>query len=168
MALHPEHMTDTKEAAPQAAVTPFVGYGPQDAPSATATAVSYPAGRTVNFQTGIGLHDISLLASGNGWSAASIAARAGGTQAPATPIRSACTLIAVCATAADSVQLPPAVGGQVMWITNAGAASAQIFASPGADTINGIANATGIALANGKSLTLMSPLAGAWFSILSA
>ena len=166
MALHPEHMAEPKEAAP--AVTPFIGYGPQDAPSALATSVAYPAGRTVNFQTGQGLHDISLLASGNGFSAASIAARAGGTPALATPIRTACTLIAVCATAADSVQLPPAVGGQVMWITNAGAASAQVFASPGADTINGIANGTGIALANGKSLTLMCPLAGAWFSVLSA
>jgi hypothetical protein len=132
------------------------------------TAVSYPTGRAVNFNVGQGLHDISMLCSGNGWSAASITAHAGGTQAAATPIRSACTLIAVCATAADSVVLPPAVGGQVMWITNAGAASAQVFANPGADTINGIANGTGIALANGKSTTLMSPLAGAWFSILSA
>jgi hypothetical protein len=133
-----------------------------------ATQVVYPTGRAVAFQTGIGLHDVSQLASGNGWSAASITAHAGGTQALATPIRTACTLIAVCATAADSVQLPPAVGGQLLWITNAGAASAQVFASPGADTINGIANATGIALANGKSITLMSPLAGAWFGILSA
>jgi hypothetical protein len=133
-----------------------------------ATAVTYPTGRAVAFQTGVGLHDVSQLASGNGWSAASITAHAGGTQALATPIRSAMTLIAVCATSADSVQLPPAVGGQLLWITNAGAASAQVFASPGADTINGVANATGIALANGKSLTLMSPLAGAWFSVLSA
>ena len=35
-------------------------------------------------------------------------------------------------------------------------------------TDNGIANGTGIALANGKTMTLMCPLAGAWFSILSA
>jgi hypothetical protein len=133
-----------------------------------ATAVTYPTGRAIAFQTGVGLHDVSQLASGNGWSAASITAHAGGTQALATPIRSAMTLIAVCATSADSVQLPPAVGGQLLWITNAGAASAQVFASPGADTINGVANATGIALANGKSFTLMSPLAGAWFSVLSA
>jgi hypothetical protein len=133
-----------------------------------ATQVVYPAGRAVNFQTGTGLHDVSMLASGNGWSAASIAARAGGTQALATPIRSAITLIAVCATAADSVQLPPAVGGQLLWLVNAGAASAQVFAAAGADTINGVANGTGIALANGKSLTLVCPLAGAWFTILSA
>jgi hypothetical protein len=133
-----------------------------------ATNVVYPVGRTVNFSTGIGLHDISQLASGNGWSAASIAARAGGGQPSATPIRSAITLIAVCATIADSVQLPPAVGGQMLWITNAGAASAQLFATPGADTINGVANGTGIALAAGKSITLMSPIPGAWFSVLSA
>lgn len=133
-----------------------------------ATQVAYPSGRAVNFNTGVGLHDLSMLASGNGWSAASITAHAGGTQALATPIRSACTLIAVCATAADSVVLPPAMGGQLLWITNAGAASAQIFASPGADTINGVANGTGIALANGKSATLVCPLVGAWFSILSA
>ena len=133
-----------------------------------ATNVVYPSGRAVSFQTGIGLHDVSQLASGNGWSAASITAHAGGLQPLATPIRSALTLIAVCATAADSVQLPPAVGGQILWVTNAGAASSQIFASPGADTINGVVNATGIALANGKSMTLVSPLPGAWFSILSA
>jgi hypothetical protein len=133
-----------------------------------ATNVVYPTGRAINFQTGVGLHDLSALASGNGWSAASITAHAGGTQALATPVRSALTLIAVCATAADSVQLPPAVGGQILWVTNAGAASSQIFAFPGADTINGVANATGIPLANAKSMTLVSPLAGAWFSILSA
>jgi hypothetical protein len=133
-----------------------------------ATNVAYPTGRSVNFNTGIGLHDISQLASGNGWSAASITAHAGGGQALATPIRSALTLIAVAATSGDSVQLPPAVGGQLLWITNAGAASTQVFANPGADTINGVANGTGIALAAGKSTTLMCPLVGAWFSILSA
>jgi hypothetical protein len=132
------------------------------------TAVAYPTGRAVSFNVGVGLHDVSQLASGNGWSAASITAHAGGGQALATPIRTACTLIAVSATAGDSVQLPPAVGGQLLWLTNAGAASSQIFANPGADMINGVANATGIALAAGKSITLMSPLAGAWFGILSA
>lgn len=132
------------------------------------TRVSYPSGRAINFNVGTGMHDISLLTSGNGWSAASITAHAGGTQAAATPVLTACTLIAVCATTADSVALPPAMGGQVMWVTNGGAASAQIFAAPGADTINGVANATGIALAAGKSITFISPLAGAWFGILSA
>lgn len=133
------------------------------------TNVSYPSGRSVNFQTGVGLHDISMLATGNGWSAASITAHAGGGQAAATPITAAITLIAVCATAGDSVVLPPAMGGQMLWITNAGAASAQIFTAAGlGGTINGVAGTTGIALAAGKSMTLMSPIAQAWFGVLSA
>jgi hypothetical protein len=133
------------------------------------TVVKYPTGRAVNFQTGVGLHDISMLASGNGWSAASIAAHAGGGQAIATPVASGVTLVATVATAADSVQLPPATGGQVLWLVNGGANSLQIFGANGAaDTVNGIAGSTGIALASGKSATLVSPLAGAWFLILSA
>lgn len=133
-----------------------------------ATQVSYPSGRVVSFNVGTGMHDISLLASGNGWSSSSITAHAGGTQAAATPVTSAITLIAVCATAGDSVVLPPATGGQLLWVINAGAASCQIFATPGPGTINGIANGTGIALAAGKSITLMSPIAAAWFGVLSA
>lgn len=133
-----------------------------------ATQVSYPSGRVVSFNVGTGMHDISLLAAGNGWSSSSITAHAGGTQAAATQVTSAITLIAVCATAGDSVVLPPATGGQLLWVINAGAASCQIFATPGPGTINGIANGTGIALAAGKSITLMSPIAAAWFGVLSA
>ena len=115
------------------------------------TAVSYPSGRAVNFNIGVGMHDLSLLASGNGWSASSITAHAGGTRAAATPITSAITLIAVCATINDSVVLPPAMGGQVLWISNAGVAAAQIFAANGtSDTINGVAAATGIGLAQAE------------------
>jgi hypothetical protein len=133
------------------------------------TRVVYPSGQVTSFSAGVGLSDISLLATGNGWSAASLTAHAGGGQAVATPLVSAINLIAVCATAGDSVVLPPAMGGQVMWVANGGAASAQIFTAVGlGGTINGIAGTTGIALASGKAMTLMSPLAGAWFSVLSA
>lgn len=133
------------------------------------TQVSYPAGQSVGFRPGVGMHDISLLATGNGWSGASITAHAGGTRTPATPVTAACTLIAVSATSGDSVMLPPALGGQVLWLINAGAASSQIFANTaGSDTINGVAAATGIALAAGKAITLVSPIVGAWFGILSA
>lgn len=133
------------------------------------TVVSYPTGRSIGFNVGVGMHDVSMLASGNGFSAASITAHAGGTRAPATPINSAVTLIAVAATAGDSVALPPAMGGQVLWVINAGAASAQIFANQAtSDTINGVVAATGIALAAGKAITLMSPIQGAWFGVLSA
>jgi hypothetical protein len=134
-----------------------------------ATNVSYPTGRTISFNVGTGMHDLSLMASGNGFSSASLTAHAGGTRALGTPLTSAINLIAVCATANDSCMLPPAVGGQLMWVSNAGAASAQIFANTaGSDTINGVAAATGVALAAGKSDVFMSPLAGAWFTVASA
>ena len=134
-----------------------------------ATQVAYPTGRVTAFNVGVGLSDISLLASGNGWSAATLTARAGGGQALATPLLSAVNLIAVCATAADSVRLPPAMGGQVMWLSNGGAAASQVFAAPTTtDTINGVAGSTGISIGAGKSTVLMSPLQGAWFSVISA
>jgi hypothetical protein len=131
------------------------------------TRVAYPTGRVTAFSAGVGLNDISLLATGNGWSGASLTAHAGGGQAAATPLVSALNLIAVCATAGDSVILPPAMGGQTMWVSNGTAAASQVFAT-GTDTINGVAGSTGISLAAGKSTVLMSPIQGAWFSVVSA
>lgn len=131
--------------------------------------VTYPSGRTINVNVGTGMHDLTPIINGNGFTGASLTAHAGGTRAPATPLSSAINLIAVCATAGDSIMLPPATGGQVMWVANAGAASCQIFAAMGtSDTINGVAAATGVALAAGKSDTVFSPLPGAWFTVLSA
>jgi|SRR5215467_5566489 len=134
-----------------------------------APSVTYPVGQTVSYTVGVGLHDMSPIVNGTGFTGASIAARAGGTRAAATAITQALTLIAVCATTADSVALPPATGGQVLWISNGGSASAQVFAAVGtSDTINGVAAATGIALAAGKTIMLMSPISGTWFGVLSA
>src|SRR4249919_2519001 len=77
-----------------------------------------------------------------------IVARAGGTRAAATPLLAAFNRIGTCATAADSVSLPPATGGQEVTLINSGAAATQVFAAPGtADTINNVAAATGISLA---------------------
>jgi hypothetical protein len=131
--------------------------------------VVYPTGRQIVYPIGVGLHDLSFMVAGNGFNAASVTAHAGGGQALATPLAAAMNLIAICATLNDSVGLPPAMGGQVMWLVNGGALGAQVFGAVGrTDTINGIAGATGIALAAGKSITLFSPLAGAWFGVLSA
>ncbi|HEY2617793.1 MAG TPA: hypothetical protein VGI78_10680 [Acetobacteraceae bacterium] len=133
------------------------------------TRVAYPSGQVTSFNVGVGLNDISLLASGNGWSGASVTAHAGGGQALATPLLNAINLIAVCATAGDSVVLPPAMGGQTMWIANGGAAAAEIFGNAStADTINGVAGSTGISVAAGKSTVLMSAIRGSWFAIVSA
>jgi hypothetical protein len=44
-----------------------------------------------------------------------------------------------------------------------------MFAADGtSDTINGVAAATGVALAAGKGDVLMSPLPGAWFTVTGA
>lgn len=135
----------------------FQNQGPQDQPS-----ISF-------YSLGPGLFDPSIAAAGGGQSFASVTATAGGTRAAAVPLRTAMTRIAVCATAADSVALPPAVGGQELTVINSGAASAQVFAAPGtADTINGVAAATGIALAAAGKAQFVSPGPGVWFTILSA
>jgi hypothetical protein len=136
----------------------FGNRGPQDN-TATST---YP--------TGPHLFDPTIAAGGGGRSyAGSITARAGGTRAAATPLNAAINRIGVCATAADSVYLPPAVGGQVVYVQNAGAAACQVFAAPGtSDTINGVAAATGVSLAAAKACSFTSPGPGIWYWVLSA
>ena len=100
--------------------------------------------------------------------APAVTAKAGGGQATATAITTTFVNVSVCATAADSVQLPLAVAGQVIFVRNSGAASLQVFAANGStDTINGTAGSTGVAhaTATGKFYfcTTSAP-AGAWFS----
>jgi hypothetical protein len=131
--------------------------------------VTYPSGRSIVYNLGTGMHDLTGVLNGNGFTASTVTAHAGGGRAAATPLTGAINLVAVCATAGDSVMLPPATGGQLLWVSNAGVASTQIFANTaGSDTINGVAAGTGVALAAGKSDVLMSPLSGAWFTVASA
>lgn len=136
----------------------FANKGPQD----------YPA--TSVYGSGPGLFDPSVAAAGGGRSyAGAVTARAGGTRASATKLTCAVNRIATCATAADSVSLPPAAGGQVIYLQNSGAAACQVFADPAtSDTINGVAAATGISLAVGGKASFASPGPGVWFSLLSA
>ena len=136
----------------------FQNQGPQD--------VSVPN----VYPTGPSLIDMSTIASGGGHSfAGNITAHAGGTRAAAVKLTSGINRIATCATAADSVSLPPAVGGQLIIVANAGAAAAQVFADPStSDTINGVAAATGVSLAAGKSASFSSSAPGVWSWVLSA
>jgi hypothetical protein len=136
----------------------FANRGPQDNVS------------TSSYSPGHQLFDPSAAALGGGRSyAAGITATAGGTRAAAARLSAAVNRIAVCATAADSVYLPPAVGGQVVYVQNAGAAACQIFAAPGtSDTINGVAAATGVSLATTKSASFASSGPGVWYWVLSA
>ena len=98
-----------------------------------------------------------------------ITATAGGTRGAAFQLTAAYNRIAVCATAADSVALPPATGGQEVTIINSGAAACQVFAAaPTSELINNEAAAAGISLAAAGKAQFVSPAPGLWFSILSA
>lgn len=100
-----------------------------------------------------------------------VTAFAGGGQTSATQLTGVAANVTVVATAADSVKLPLAQAGMFFALTNQDAAdSMQVFGA-GTDTINGVATATGVAQAAGKSalyFATTSAPAGKWFRILSA
>ncbi len=93
--------------------------------------------------------------------ASTITAFAGGGKASATPTTTANVLIGVSATAADSVLLPSPRSGDMMFVTNGGAAAAQLFGA-GTATINGVATATGVSLVAGGMAVLSCFADGAW------
>lgn len=97
-----------------------------------------------------------------------IVALAGGGLSANTP---ALTLgsneVVTVASGADSVVLPKAVPGSVVFVANAGASAMQVFAN-GSDTIDGTAGATGISVANAKRIMFVAADLGQWYSILTA
>lgn len=100
---------------------------------------------------------------------ASLTAKAGGGQATATQLSNGLNVIGVCATNADSVQLPPALPGSVVFVANSGAADATVYGKSGrTDTINGTAGATGVTQADPLNAVFFCVIAGAWLRILSA
>jgi hypothetical protein len=98
-----------------------------------------------------------------------ITALAGGARNSSTPVLVlGANTVTTVATAADSVVLPVATAGSVVWLRNADAADAvQVFAN-GSDTINGTAGATGISVANGKTVLFVAATNNVWFSLLTA
>lgn len=124
---------------------------------------------TAQYTVGPQLFDPGLMTGGGGYTYVnSLTAHAGGGQAAALLLTACLNRITTVGTAADSVALPLAIGGQCITVINAGANSLQIFANPaGTDTINATAGSTGIALAAGKTIELMS-FPGAWHGVLSA
>jgi hypothetical protein len=98
-----------------------------------------------------------------------ITALAGGARNSSTPVLVlGANTVTTVATAADSVVLPVAVAGSVVWLRNADAADAvQVFAN-GSDTINGTAGATGISVANSKTVLFVAATNNVWFSLLTA
>lgn len=97
----------------------------------------------------------------------SITAKAGGGKTNARVLTAQVNRITVCATAADSVLLPPSAAGLSVTVINSGAASAQVFGA-GIDTINGVATGTGVSQAAGVTVTYICLTAGAWFTLVGA
>jgi hypothetical protein len=97
-----------------------------------------------------------------------ITALAGGARNSSTPILSlGANSVTTVASGADSVILPSAVAGSVVFVANAGASAMQVFGN-GSDTINGTAGATGISVANAKRILFVAVTNGVWFSLLTA
>jgi len=86
------------------------------------------------------------------------------TQAGGTAIVSDITNVSTCANANDAVTLPLAVGGQVLWIFNNGAATLQIF--PGVSDNLGAGVDTSKTLAAGKQACFISYDATNWQPVL--
>lgn len=101
----------------------------------------------------------------------SLTAHAGGTQAAALALSATVSGhdVTTVGTAADSVKLPAATGsGAVHFVKNSAAAnSMQLFGS-GTDTIDGVATATGVAIAAGKARLCVDIASGKWVSLLGA
>jgi hypothetical protein len=100
-----------------------------------------------------------------------ITAAAGGTQAGALALSPTKSFheVTVVATAANSVKLPLATGsGNIHYVKNSAAVnSLQVYGS-GTDTIDGVATATGVAVAAGKTRQFTDTAAGKWQSLLGA
>jgi len=99
--------------------------------------------------------------------ATGITARAGGGKASATRLTETVSRVTVVATAADSVLLPQAKPGRVVYVVNSGANAMQVFGE-GIDTINGVITATGVSQGAGLSAVYICANPNAWFRNLSA
>lgn len=97
-----------------------------------------------------------------------IVALAGGGLSAATPVLvNGANEVITVASGADSVVLPKALPGMVVFVANAGANSMKVFAN-GSDTINGTAGATGVDQANAKNALYVAADLGQWYRILTA
>lgn len=97
-----------------------------------------------------------------------ITARAGGGQGSATALTATYNRVTTVATAADSVRLPAAVAGSVVYVFNKAAAnSLNVFPATG-DAINALSANAAYALAATKGAQFVCMVNGTWDSILTA
>lgn len=108
----------------------------------------------------VGFLDVSAL---NG-----ITAAVGGGQTNAVQLQDSINRVTVVATAADSVKLPPAKQGLVVFVANSDAADAMgVFPFLG-DAINALGPNTVLSVAANKGVMFFCPVDGLWISILTA
>lgn len=99
-------------------------------------------------------------------SSAALTAHAGGGQANATPLPNEINIVGTVATAGDSVVLPsiaalPAGQGLTIMVVNAGVNPMQVYGL-GADTVDGVAAATGVTQMPSSVVFYIAAAAGAW------
>lgn len=97
-----------------------------------------------------------------------LTAKAGGGQASATQLNSGMNVLGTVATDADSTKLPAGTAGEIVYLFNGGAKSAQTFTFA-AGTINGVNGVTtGVAQASGTNGAYCCLSANTWTRIQGA
>ncbi len=100
-----------------------------------------------------------------------LTAHAGGTQGAALALSATCAVhnVTVVGTDADSIVLPAATGsGKMHFIKNSDAAQSMQLYGLASDTVDGVAAATGVAIAAGKTRIVVDAASAVWLSILGA
>lgn len=98
-----------------------------------------------------------------------VTAHSGGGKANAFPLKYGLNRITVAAAAADSVLMPFATPGAVVFIIqDASSANSVTVFGQGTDTIDGVATATGNPMAAAKRAVFTCETAGAWQSFAGA
>jgi len=94
-----------------------------------------------------------------------ITALAGGALSSSTPVLVlGSNVVGTVATAGDSVVLPSAVAGSIVYMLNADSADAVKVYGNGSDTINGTAGATGVSYAAAKRVLFIAVDNGVWIA----
>lgn len=96
-----------------------------------------------------------------------ITAHAGGTQALGVALTAQMNRVSVCATGGDSVLLPTSIAGMSIAVTNAGAASLNVFPVTG-EIINALSANAAYATAATKTVVFNCYTAGQWYTLLTA
>ena len=94
-----------------------------------------------------------------------ITALAGGALSSSTPVLVlGSNVVGTVTTAGDSVVLPSAVAGSIVYMLNADSADVVKVYGNGSDTINGTAGATGVSYAAAKRVLFIAVTDGVWIA----